>query len=175
MMEKYTNRNSILSHQKNAKSMHKHLTRSSVPDTIFSNKQQATSNKQQATSNKQQATSGIKTRSAQTNSQLNTNFLTVHRTHKSESPSLCVFYITPFNKPQGTPNLELRSSPQRNNRNVLRIGTCQSKKNKIPRSFEFDGFLGQSPKQREEEGWGYRGREVTTALNGGSSRPLIEL
>ncbi|MGI5059835.1 hypothetical protein E4N89_02420 [Treponema denticola] len=45
------------SHQKNAKSEVKYLTRSSVPDTIFSNKQQATSNKQQATSNKQQATS----------------------------------------------------------------------------------------------------------------------
>ncbi|WP_444819433.1 hypothetical protein E4N82_05830 [Treponema denticola] len=43
--------------QKNAKREAKHLTRSSVPDTIFSNKQQATSNKQQATSNKQQATS----------------------------------------------------------------------------------------------------------------------
>ena len=74
MMEKYTNRNSILSHQKNAKSMHKHLTRSSVPDTIFSNKQQATSNKQQATSNKrqatsdkQQATSGISAQSARVN------------------------------------------------------------------------------------------------------------
>ena len=40
------------SHQKNAKSEVNHLTRSSVPDTIFSNKQQATSNKQQATSNK---------------------------------------------------------------------------------------------------------------------------
>ena len=33
------------SHQKNAKSEAKYLTRSSVPDTIFSNKQQATSNK----------------------------------------------------------------------------------------------------------------------------------
>ena len=43
------------SHQKNAKNEVKYLTRSSVPDTIFSNKQQATSNKQQATSNKQQA------------------------------------------------------------------------------------------------------------------------
>ena len=52
MMEKYTNRNSILSHQKNAKSMHKHLTRSSAPDTIF-----ATSDKRQATSDKRQATS----------------------------------------------------------------------------------------------------------------------
>ena len=51
------------SHQKNAKSEVKHLTRSSVPDTIFSNKQQATSNKQQATSNKQQ--SGISAQSAQ--------------------------------------------------------------------------------------------------------------
>ena len=62
------------SHQKNAKSMHKHLTRSSVPDTIFSNKQQATSNKQQATSNKQQ--SGINSRSAQINLQSNTNKFT---------------------------------------------------------------------------------------------------
>ena len=88
------------SHQKNAKSEVKHLTRSSVPDTIFSNKQQATSNKQQATSNKQQ--SGIKTGSAQTNFQLNTNFLTVHRTHKPTPPSLCVFYITHSIKPQGT-------------------------------------------------------------------------
>ncbi|MGI0516876.1 hypothetical protein E4N81_02295 [Treponema denticola] len=99
MTEKHTDNTKYKhSHQKNAKSMHKHLTRSSVPDTIFSNKQQATSNKQQATSNKQQATSnkqqatsGIKTRSAQTNSQLNTNFLTAPRTHKSKSPSLCVF------------------------------------------------------------------------------------
>ena len=85
MTEKHTDNTKYKhSHQKNAKSMHKHLTRSSVPDTIFSNKQQATSNKQQATS-------GIKTRSAQTNSQLNTNFLTAPRTHKSKSPSLCVF------------------------------------------------------------------------------------
>jgi len=69
------------SHQKNAKSEVKHLTRSSVPDTIFSNKQQATSNKQQATSNKQQATSnkqqsGINSRSAQINLQSNTNKFT---------------------------------------------------------------------------------------------------
>ena len=57
MTEKHTDNTKYKhSHQKNAKSMHKHLTRSSVPDTIFSNKQQATSNKQQATSNKQQAT-----------------------------------------------------------------------------------------------------------------------
>ena len=52
---KHTDRSYNHSHQKNAKSEVKHLTRSSVPDTIFSNKQQATSNKQQATSNKQQA------------------------------------------------------------------------------------------------------------------------
>ena len=53
MTEKHTDNTKYKhSHQKNAKSMHKHLTRSSVPDTIFSNKQQATSNKQQATSNK---------------------------------------------------------------------------------------------------------------------------
>ena len=45
------------SQTKTHKSLAKYLTRSSVPDTIFSNKQQATSNKQQATSNKQQATS----------------------------------------------------------------------------------------------------------------------
>ncbi|WP_196228180.1 hypothetical protein [Treponema denticola] len=54
---KGTNSSYNHSHQKTYKSEAKHLTRSSVPDTIFSNKQQATSNKQQATSNKQQATS----------------------------------------------------------------------------------------------------------------------
>ena len=101
---KGTNSSYNHSHQKTYKSEAKPLTRSSVPDTIFSNKQQATSNKQQATSNKQQATSnkqqsGINFRSAQTNSQLNTNFLTVNRTHKSKSPSLCVFYITHSIKP----------------------------------------------------------------------------
>ena len=52
---KHTDNKYKHSHPKNAKSEVKHLTRSSVPDTIFSNKQQATSNKQQATSNKQQA------------------------------------------------------------------------------------------------------------------------
>ena len=58
MTEKHTDNSSYNhSHQKNTKSEAKYLTRSSVPDTIFSNKQQATSNKQQATSNKQQATS----------------------------------------------------------------------------------------------------------------------
>ncbi|MGI5079098.1 hypothetical protein E4N94_03320 [Treponema denticola] len=83
---KGTNSSYNHSHQKTYKSEAKHLTRSSVPDTIFSNKQQATSNKQQATS-------GINSRFAQTNSQLNTNFLTVNRTHKSKFPSLCVFYL----------------------------------------------------------------------------------
>ena len=48
-----------------------------------------------------------------------------NNTHKSEFPSLCVFYITPFNKPQGTQRVELRSTSQRNNRNVLRIETGQ--------------------------------------------------
>ena len=39
MTEKHTDNTKYKhSHQKNAKSMHKHLTRSSVPDTIFSNK-----------------------------------------------------------------------------------------------------------------------------------------
>ena len=74
---KGTNSSYNHSHQKTYKSEAKHLTRSSVPDTIFSNKQQ----------------SGINFRSAQTNSQLNTNFLTVNRTHKSKFPSLCVFYL----------------------------------------------------------------------------------
>ena len=34
------------------------------------------------------------------------------------------------------------------------------------------GFLGQRPKQCEEKGRGYRGRETTPALNGGLSLPL---
>ena len=107
MTEKHTDNSSYNhSHQKNAKSEAKYLTRSSVPDTMFSNKQQATSNKQQATS-------GIRTGSAQTNSQLNTNFLTAPRTHKSESPSLCVFYIIHLIKPQGTQSVEFRSTSQR--------------------------------------------------------------
>ena len=45
MILKHTARSYKHSHQKNAKSLAKHLTRSSVPDTIFSNKQQATSDK----------------------------------------------------------------------------------------------------------------------------------
>jgi len=56
MTEKHTDNTSYNhSHQKNAKSLAKYLTRSSVPDTIFSDKRQATSDKRQATSNKQQA------------------------------------------------------------------------------------------------------------------------
>ena len=43
-----------------------------------------------------------------------------NNTHKSEFPSLCVFYITPFNKPQGTQRVELRSTSQRNNLKCLR-------------------------------------------------------
>ena len=49
---KSTNTSYNHSQTKTHKSLAKHLTRGSVPDTIFSNKQQATSNKQQATSNK---------------------------------------------------------------------------------------------------------------------------
>ena len=56
-----------------------------------------------------------------------TQIFSTNNTHKSEFPSLCVFYITPFNKPQGTQRVELRSTSQRNNRNVLRIETRQSK------------------------------------------------
>ena len=45
------------SHKKSAQSLAKYLTRGSVPDTIFSDKRQATSDKRQATSDKRQATS----------------------------------------------------------------------------------------------------------------------
>ena len=45
------------SHQKSAKSLAKHLTRTGTPDIIFSDKRQATSDKRQATSDKRQATS----------------------------------------------------------------------------------------------------------------------
>ena len=83
---KSTDRSYKDSQQKNAKSFAKGLDKAETHLIIFSDKRQATS--------------GIKTRSAQTNSQLNTNFLTVNRTHKSESPSLCVFYIIHSIKPQ---------------------------------------------------------------------------
>ena len=42
-----------------------------------------------------------------------TQIFSTNNTHKSEFPSLCVFYITPFNKPQGTQSVELRSTSQR--------------------------------------------------------------
>ena len=57
MTEKHTARSYKHSHQKTHKSLAKYLTRSSVPDTIFSDKRQATSDKRQATSDKRQATS----------------------------------------------------------------------------------------------------------------------
>ncbi len=57
MILKGTNTSYNHSHKKNAKSLAKYLTRSSVPDTIFSDKRQATSDKRQATSDKRQATS----------------------------------------------------------------------------------------------------------------------
>ena len=64
--------------QKTHKSLAKHLTRGSVPNTIFSDKRQATSDKRQATSDKRQATSdkrqgGISAQSARINLQANTN------------------------------------------------------------------------------------------------------
>ncbi|UTC76478.1 hypothetical protein E4O04_00810 [Treponema sp. OMZ 799] len=66
MTEKHTDNSKYKDSQtKTHKRLQKHLTRRTVPDTIFSNKQQATSNKQQATSNKQQATSGQSGISAQ--------------------------------------------------------------------------------------------------------------
>ena len=64
MAEKHTDNTKYKhSHKKNAKREVKYLTRSSVPDTIFSNQQPATSNQQPATSNQQQ--SGISAQSAQ--------------------------------------------------------------------------------------------------------------
>ncbi|WP_253688461.1 hypothetical protein [Treponema denticola] len=58
MTEKHTDNTKYKhSHKKSAESMHKHLTRSIMPDTIFSDKRQATSDKRQATSDKRQATS----------------------------------------------------------------------------------------------------------------------
>ncbi|UTY24936.1 hypothetical protein [Treponema denticola] len=74
-------------------------------------------------------------------------------------------------KPQGTQSAELRSTSQRNNQHVLGIGTIQSKTQDLP--FEKPGFPKGCPLwQREEKGGGHRGRETTTALNGGLSLPL---
>ena len=62
MILKGTNTSYKHSHQKNAKSEAKHLTRTGTPDTIFSDKRQATSDKRQATSDKRQG--GISAQSA---------------------------------------------------------------------------------------------------------------
>ena len=109
MIEKHTDSSSYNhSHQKNAKREVKHLTRSSVPDTIFSNKQQATSNKQQATSNKQQATSNKRQATSNKRTERHkraicinktpehTQISSTNNTHRAGALSLCVFYITPF-------------------------------------------------------------------------------
>ena len=106
MTEKHTDNSSYNhSHKKSAKSFAKGLDKAETHLIIFSDKRQATSDKRQATSDKQQ--SGINSRSAQTNSQLNTNFLTAHRTHKSKFLSLCVFYITHSIKPQRTQQTQM--------------------------------------------------------------------
>ena len=94
----------------------------------------------------------------QTNLQLNTNFLTVHHKHKSESPSLCVFYITPFKKLKLPPRLELRSTSQRNNRNVLGIETRQSKNTKFPKILNRPGFQRVELFGSAGKRGGYRGR-----------------
>ena len=101
MTEKHTDNTKYKhSHQKNAKSMHKHLTRSSVPDTIFSNKQQATSNKQQATSNKQQATSNKRHKNPLRSNKFTIKYKFSHSTpHAQEQiPILVRFLNYTFNK-----------------------------------------------------------------------------
>lgn len=104
----------------------------------------------------------------QTNSQLNTNFLTVHYTHKSGSPSLCVFYIIPFNKSQQPQSVGLRSTSQRNNRNVLGIETRQSKNTKFPKTLNRPGFQRVEPfAAREKEG--VIGGERTNAATMGTT------
>ncbi|WP_155116612.1 hypothetical protein [Treponema denticola] len=57
MTDKHTASSYNHSQTKTHKSLAKYLTRGSVPDTIFSDKRQATSDKRQATSDKRQATS----------------------------------------------------------------------------------------------------------------------
>ena len=160
MTEKHTDNTSYNhSHKKSTKSFAKGLDKAETPLIIFSDKRQATSDKRQATSDKQQ--SGIKTRSPQTNSQLNTNFLTVNRTHKSKFLSLCVFYISI--KPQRTPRT------QRNNRNVLQIETIQSKTNS-PETLNPRGFQRGVPfgRRKRKEGFGEEGKPV---LSGCPSSP----
>ena len=149
---KGTNSSYNHSHQKTYKSEAKHLTRSSVPDTIFSNKQQATSNKQQATSNKQQATKRHKF-------PLRPNKFTIK--HKQ---------IYSHKKPQRPPSIELRSTSQSNNRHVLRIETIQSKKQDpwlLKTGFPKGCPLWQreyNQRSFEVKRGGHRGRETTTAL-----------
>jgi len=94
---KHTNSKYKDSHQKNAKSMHKHLTRSSVPDTIFSDKRQATSDKRQATSDKRQATKRHKFRPNKFKYQLLKPRPKTSRRPKTAFLSLGFFH-TPFNK-----------------------------------------------------------------------------
>ena len=102
----------------------------------------------------------------QTNLQLNTNFLTVHHKHKSESPSLCVFYITPFKKLKLPPSLELRSTSQRNNRNVLGIETRQSKNTKFPKTLTRPGFQRVEPFAAREKEGGIGGGRTNAATMG---------
>ena len=93
MTEKHTDNSKYKhSHPKNAKSEAKYLTRSSVPDTIFSNKQQATSNKR--TERYKRAICSMHPEHTQISS--------TNNTHRTEALSSCVFYITPF-KETATP------------------------------------------------------------------------
>ena len=96
---KSTNTSYNHSQTKTHKSLAKHLTRGSVPDTIFSNKQQATSNKQQATSNKR--TERYKRAICSMHPE-HTQISSTNNTHRTEALSSCVFYITPF-KETATP------------------------------------------------------------------------
>ena len=101
MTEKHTDNSKYKhSHPKNAKSEAKYLTRSSVPDTIFSNKQQATSNKQQATSNKQQATSNKRHKNRLRPNKFTVKYKFSHSTpHAQERiPILVRFLHYTFNK-----------------------------------------------------------------------------
>ena len=90
MIDKRFDRNYKYSHEKNAKREVKHLTRRTVPDTIFSNKQQATSNKQQATKRHKCAICTMHPEHTQISS--------TNNTHRTGALSSCVFYITPFKK-----------------------------------------------------------------------------
>ena len=108
-----------------------------------SDKRQATSDKRQATSDKRQ--SGIN--SAQIN--LNINYSNhAQRQAVGQRPLFCpwAFFIHRLIKPQRTQSVELRSTSQRNNRNVLRIGTNSIQKYRIfPEPFNRPGFLRAEP------------------------------